>query len=209
LAALTGSGGANLLGGMKGALADGSWPDCVNGVFPSTGSPTAATVFEADFLTSDIPSNYSPGNGSSCTLSATASPCYDTFNFPAPSGSAFKSDIQGSGDVAMLLKSTKQSRALVKYLASPGAGDIWANLGGFVSPNKKVPLSSYPDPVSKADAQALTSAKAFVFSLDDLQVGWEPALWADMLNVLQNPSASNITTVEALMDTQATAALGH
>jgi alpha-glucoside transport system substrate-binding protein len=209
LAALTGSGGANLLGGMKGALADGSWPDCVNGVFPSTGSPAAATVFEADFLTSDIPSNYSPGNGSSCTLSATASPCYDTFNFPAPSGSAFKSDIQGSGDVAMLLKSTKQSRALVKYLASPGAGDIWANLGGFVSPNKKVPLSSYPDPVSKADAQALTSAKAFVFSLDDLQVGWEPALWADMLNVLQNPSASNITTVEALMDTQATAALGH
>jgi hypothetical protein len=209
MAQLVGTGGANLLGGMKGALADGSWPDCVSGVFPSSGSPTAAMVFEADFTTSNVPSNYSPGSGSSCTLSATASPCYNTFNFPAPSGSAYKSDVQGSGDVAMLLKSTPQSRALIKYLASPSAGDIWANIGGFVSPNKKVPLRSYPDPVSKADAQALTSAKAFVFSLDDLQVGWEPALWADMLNVLQNPSASNVTTVEALMDTQATAALGH
>jgi alpha-glucoside transport system substrate-binding protein len=109
----------------------------------------------------------------------------------------------------MLLTSTPQSKALIKYLASPAAADIWANLGGFASANKKVPLGSYPDAVAKADAKALTSAKAFVFSLDDLQVGWEPALWADMLNVLQNPAAANVTTVEALMDTQATAALGH
>jgi len=209
LAQLVGSGGSNLVGGMKGALADGAFPDCVAPVFPSSGSPKAAMVFEADFVTSSVPSNYTPGNGSSCTLSATATPCYDTFNFPAPAGSAYKNQIQGSGDVAMLLKSTPQSKALIKYLASPSAGDIWANLGGYVSPNKKVPLSSYPDPVSKADAQALTSATAFVFSLDDLQVGWEPQLWADMLNVLQNPAASNVTTVEALMDTQATTALGH
>jgi hypothetical protein len=209
MAQLTGTSGANLLGGMKGALADGSWPNCTTSVFPASGSPTAAMVFEADFLTSNVPANYTPGNGSSCTLSATAAPCYDTFNFPAPSGSAYAADIQGSGDVAMLLTSTRQSKALIKYLASPSAAAIWANLGGFVSPNKKVALSSYPDSVSKADAKALTSAKAFVFSLDDLQVGWEPALWADMLNVLQNPTTSNVTTVEALMDTQATAALGH
>jgi hypothetical protein len=209
LSQLVGSGGSNLLGGMKGALADGSFPNCVSGAFPASGSPTAAMVFEADFVTTSVPSNYTPGNGSSCTLSATGSPCYDTFNFPAPSGSAYVNDIQGSGDVAMLLKSNRQSDALIKYLASPSAADIWANLGGFVSPNKKVPLGSYPDPVARADAKALTSAKAFVFSLDDLQVGWEPQLWADMLNVLQDPSTSNVTTVEALMDKQATTALGH
>jgi alpha-glucoside transport system substrate-binding protein len=209
LAQLVGSGGSNLLGGMKGALADGAYPNCVASVFPAKGSPTAAMVFEADFVTSSVPTNYTPSNGKSCSLKATATPCYDTFNFPAPSGSAYANDIQGSGDVAMLLRSNPQSRALIKYLASPNAADIWANLGGFASANKKVPLSSYPDPVSQADAKALTSAKAFVFSLDDLQVGWEPKLWADMLNVLQNPSASNVTSVEALMDTQATTALGH
>jgi hypothetical protein len=209
LAQLVGPGGSNLLGGMKGALADGAYPNCVASVFPAKGSPTAAMVFEADFVTSSVPTNYTPGNGKSCSLKATATPCYDTFNFPAPSGSAYAGDIQGSGDVAMLLRSNPQSRALIKYLASPNAADIWANLGGFASANKKVPLSSYPDPVSQADAKALTSAKAFVFSLDDLQVGWEPKLWADMLNVLQNPSAANVTSVEALMDTQATTALGH
>jgi alpha-glucoside transport system substrate-binding protein len=209
LAQLVGTNGANLLGGMKGALADGTWPNCTTSVFPATGSPTAAMVFEADFLTSNVPSNYTPGNGTKCTVSATASPCYDTFNFPSPSGSTFTSDLQGSGDVAMLLTSTPQSKALIKYLAAPRAAAIWANLGGFVSPNKKVSLGSYPDSVAKADAKALTSAKAFVFSLDDLQVGWEPKLWADMLNVLQDPSSSNVTTVEALMDQQATTALGH
>jgi alpha-glucoside transport system substrate-binding protein len=209
LAQLVGSGGSNLLGGMKGALADGAYPNCVTSVFPASGTPTAAVVFEADFVTSSVPTNYAPSNGKTCSLKATATPCYDTFNFPAPAGSAFANDLQGSGDVAMLMKSTAQSRALIQYLASPSAADIWANLGGFASANKKVPLSSYPDPVSQADAKALTTAKAFVFSLDDLQVGWEPKLWADMLNVLQNPSASNVTSVEALMDTQATTALGH
>jgi hypothetical protein len=209
LAQLVGSGGSNLLGGMKGALADGSYPNCVASVFPTKGSPTAAMVFEGDFVTSSVPTNYTPGSGKTCTLKSTATPCYNTFSFPAPAGSANANDLQGAGDVAMLLKSNPQSRALIKYLASPSAADIWANLGGFASANKKVPLSSYPDPVSRADAKALTSAKAFVFSLDDLQVGWEPKLWADMLNVLQNPSASNVTTVETLMDTQATTALGH
>jgi hypothetical protein len=64
LAQLTvGSGGSNLLGGMKGALADGAYPNCVASVFPAKGSPTAAMVFEADFVTSSVPSNYSPSNG--------------------------------------------------------------------------------------------------------------------------------------------------
>ena len=209
LAQLVGSGGSNLVGGMKGALADGAFPNCVAPVFRAKGSPTAAMVFEADFVTTNVPTNYTAGTSSSCTLSATAKPCYNTFNFPAPSGSPYKSEIQGSGDVAILLKSTPQSRALIKYLASASAADIWANLGGFASANNKVPLSAYPDPVARADAKALIAAKAFVFSLDDLQVGWEPKMWADMLNVLQNPSPSNVTSVEALMDTQATTALGH
>ena len=83
-----------------------------------------------------------------------------------------------------------------------------AHLGGYASPNKLVPLSSYPDPVTQADASELAHATGFVFSLDDLQTGWEPDLWADMLNFVKNPSSSNITSVEATMQKQATAAMG-
>ncbi len=46
--------------------------------------------------------------------------------------------------------------------------------------------------MTRADASELQHATGFVFSLDDLQTGWEPDLWADMLNFVKNPSSSNI-----------------
>ena len=111
---------------------------------------------------------------------------------------------------AMMLNSTPQAKALIKYLAGPERGTIWANLGGFASPNNKVPAERVPGPGrSKADAQALVNASSFVFSLDDLQGSWEPMMWADLLNFLKNPTSSTISTIEATMDQQATTALGH
>ena len=62
--------------------------------------------------------------------------------------------------------------------------------------------------MTQADASELAHATGFVFSLDDLQTGWEPDLWADMLNFVKNPSSSNISSIEATMQKQATAAMG-
>ena len=47
------------------------------------------------------------------------------------------------GDVAVILKDNKAAQAL---LASwpPGRGEIWAKLGGYLSPNKNVTPSAYP-----------------------------------------------------------------
>jgi alpha-glucoside transport system substrate-binding protein len=206
-----------LLGGTTGALA-AKYPDCVDKVFPKSGTmPQAAMVIEGDFVVSEITgnsSNYTGGTtgtgGAACTADPSKTPCYDFFPFPAPAAdSANSSAIQGAGDVAMLMRSTPQADALIKYLASPQSADIWAHLGGFASPNTAVPLSSYPDSVTQADAKELQSATSFVFSLDDLQGSWENNMWKDMLSFVQNPSPSNITSLEHTMDTQATAALGH
>jgi spermidine/putrescine-binding protein len=207
-----------LLGGTKGTLAN-AYPDCVDKVFPKPGTtlPQAAMVIEADFVVNEIAgnsANYTAGTtgagGKKCTANPADTPCYDFFPFPAPAADQMnKSAIQGSGDVAMLLKSNTASRALVKYLGSPEAGEIWAHLGGFASPNRLVPLSSYPDPATRADASELQHATSFVFSLDDLQGSWEPSLWQDMLDFVKNPSANNITSIQKTMQAQATAALGH
>lgn len=206
-----------LLGGTTGALAT-KYPDCVDKVFPKPGTmPQAAMVIEADFVVSEIvgnSSNYTAGTtgtgGAACTADPSKTPCYNFFPFPAPSAdSANNSAIQGAGDVAMLLHSSPQAEALIKYLASPASAAVWAHIGGFASPNTGVPLSSYPDPVTKADAQALQSATSFVFSLDDLQGSWEKNMWQDMLNFVGNPSPSNVTSIEHTMDSQAAAALGH
>jgi alpha-glucoside transport system substrate-binding protein len=206
-----------LLGGTKGSLAN-DYPECADKVFPKAGSmPQAAMVIEGDFVVSEIvgnSANYSAGTvaakGKKCTANPADTPCYDFFPFPAPAADAKNnSAIQVSGDVAMLLKSSKASKALVKYLGSPEAGEIWAHLGGFASPNKLVPLTSYPDPVTRADASELQHATSSVFSLDDLQGSWENSLWQDMRNFVQNPSSKNIASVEKTMQAQAKAALGH
>ena len=206
-----------LLGGLQGSLSN-AYPACVDKVFPKPPAKhQAAMVFEGDFVVSEITgnsSNYAAGTtgtgGAACTADASKTPCYDFFPFPAPAAdSANNSAIQGAGDVAMLLTQTPQSSALIKYLAGPEGATIWAHLGGFASPNNQVKTSAYPDPVSQADAQALVSATSFVFSLDDLQGSWEPKMWADLLQFLQNPTSTTASTVEATMDSQASAALGH
>jgi ABC-type Fe3+ transport system substrate-binding protein len=205
-----------LIGGTAGALSQ-TYPECVDKVFPKAGTtPQAAMVIEGDFVVSEITANsstYTPvssPSGATCTADPSKTPCYGFFDFPAPAAdSANSSAVQGAGDVAMLLNKTPQAEALIKYLAGPEGAEIWAHAGGFASPNSKVPFSSYPDPVSEADAKALVNASAFVFSLDDLQGSWENDLWSDMKNFVGNPSASNITAIEATMQSQATAALGH
>ena len=174
-------------------------------------------VIEGDFVVSEIvgnSSNYAAGTvgsgGAKCTADPSKTPCYDFFAFPAPAAdSANGSALQGAGDVAMMLHATPQAKAFMKYIASAEPAEIWAHVGGFTSPDKAVPTSTYPDPVTMADAAELQHATGFVFSLDDLQGSWEPSLWQDMLNFVKNPSASNISSIEATMQKQATAALGH
>jgi ABC-type glycerol-3-phosphate transport system substrate-binding protein len=208
---------SNLAGGVQGSLSN-AYPACVDKVFPKAGAqPQAAMVFEGDFVSLEITGNsknYTPGTtgsgGASCTTDPSKTPCYNFFDFPAPSAnSANKAAIQGAGDVAVMLKDTPQSEALIKYLAGPDGAAIWAHLGGFASPNNKVPPSAYPDPVAKGIAQALVGASSFVFSLDDLQGTWEKNMWQDLLDFVKNPSSSNVSSIEATMDTQATAGLGH
>lgn len=205
-----------LLGGLQGSLSN-AYPDCVDKVFPKPPAATqAAQVIEADFVVSEITGNstsYTAGTkaagGATCTADTSKTPCYDFFAFPAPSGSSYSGAIQSAGDVAMLLNSTPQAQALVKYLAGPQGAAIWAKLGGFSSPNKSVPSSSYPNSVAQSNAQQLVNASSTVFSLDDLQGSWEKQMWQDLINFLKDPSPAGITSVQATMEQQATAALGH
>ncbi len=179
---LLGANGA-YVGGISNALGtDQLWPTCVNDVFPTSGAPTAAMVIEASFVEQTLPTNYAPSDAASCTLTQT-NPCYDYFPFPAPAGSKYATNDQSSGDVAMLLTSTKASRALIQYLGSKQFATLWEEApGGTITPNLAVPASALKNPVTASIVKNLNTASATVFSMDDEYGGTlEPEMWSNML----------------------------
>jgi alpha-glucoside transport system substrate-binding protein len=95
--------------------------------------------------------------------------------------------VTGSGDLFGMFKDTPQSRALMKYLTTPEAQQIWVGRGGALSPNKKV--TQYPDAIAKQSADALTSAKVFRFDASDLMPdAMNAAFWKAILDYTNDPS---------------------
>jgi alpha-glucoside transport system substrate-binding protein len=171
----------NIFGGPSGALQT-DFPTSVNNVFSSP--PKAAIVMEGDFV---------PG---ASTAKAKAGTGYNEYAFPSVNGSA--PAVVGGGDTIVIFKDSPASRALVSYLATPGAATIWAQKGGFSSPNKGVPGSAYPDPVTRKTATALALAKTFRFDMSDLApsaFGGTPSQgeWKILQDFLKSPSDVNGT----------------
>ncbi|HWH93566.1 MAG TPA: extracellular solute-binding protein [Baekduia sp.] len=144
---------SNIAGGTSGAL-ETDFPTSVSNVF--TSSPKAAQVIEGDFV---------PGVVASKTK-LKAKTGFDVFPFPQiGSGGAA---VVGGGDSIAMFKDTPAGQALVKYLASSEAAQIWAQRGGFSSPNKGVAESAYPDDITRTTATAIAKAQTFRFDMSDL-----------------------------------------
>jgi alpha-glucoside transport system substrate-binding protein len=168
----------NIAGGKQGALQT-DFPTSVTNAFADP--PKAAMVLEADFVEGEIinSTKAKPETG------------FNVFDFPSINGSP--PAVVGGGDQLVMFKDSPAARALVEYLATPEAAEIWVKRGGFSSPNKGVPESAYQDPLLKSTATALANAQVFRFDLSDLQpsafggtVGQgEFKLFQDFLN---NPS---------------------
>ena len=172
---------SNIPGGSSGALQTG-FPQSVDQVFSK--SPKAAMVIEGDFV---------PGVA---TAKLKALTDYNMFPFPSINGSP--PAVVLGGDTVVTFKDSPASRAFISYLASPEASLIWVKRGGFTSPNRGVPPSAYADPLTRASAAAITSAKYSRFDLSDL----EPAAfgattgqgeWKIFQDFLKNPKNVNGT----------------
>jgi ABC-type glycerol-3-phosphate transport system substrate-binding protein len=189
----------NMLGGIQGAVST-PFPDCVSPAFGD--NPKAAMVYEGDFVGTDI---------QALSGNPVAGTDYDYFRFPSINGSP--PSVSGGGDVAVMLRDTPQAQALMSYLASPAAADIWVRLGGFTAPNRLVAVSTYPNPIARRAAQDLLDAgDNVVFDMSDQA----PAAfggtagsgeWADLQNWLRN--TADITGTEARLESDAKAAYGH
>lgn len=96
--------------------------------------------------------------------------------------------VEGGGDLFGMFKDTPQSRALIKYLASPEAQAIWVKRGGALSANKLVQAASYPDAIARGSAQILTSARIVRFDASDLMPeAMNAAFFKAALDYVSNP----------------------
>jgi hypothetical protein len=144
----------NIAGGTEGALQT-DYPTSVTQVFSDP--PKAAQVIEGDFVAGNIADS----------TKAEAGTGFDVFAFPSINDSP--QVVVGGGDTVVMFKDSPAAEALVKYLASPEAAEIWAAKGGFATLNKNVDASVYPDEITKTTAGSLADVETFRFDLSDLQ----------------------------------------
>jgi alpha-glucoside transport system substrate-binding protein len=143
-----------IAGGPEGALAT-SFPASVEQLVADP--PAAALLPGADFVAGFV-----------TDAGATLGVDVDSFLFPEVGTSGRV--VVGGGDAAVLLVRSDGADALIRFLASPAAGEVWAALGGFVSPNEGVSLEAYPDDRTRTIARSLLEAgDGFRFDLSDTQ----------------------------------------
>ncbi len=96
--------------------------------------------------------------------------------------------VEIAGDLLGMFKNTTQSAAFISYVTSADAQDFWVKPANGISPNRAVPLSDYPDPLSKNAAQILTSADIAVFDASDMMPSkMNTAFWSAIMSYLANP----------------------
>jgi ABC-type glycerol-3-phosphate transport system substrate-binding protein len=184
----------NMAGGTEEALQT-EMPDSVAKVF--TDSPDAAMVVIGDFAPGVVETTLEPETG------------FNVFTFPSIEDS--EPMVVGGGDLFVQFNDNPAADAFMEYLTTPDAAEIWAERGGFSSPNKNLDTGVYPDEITRTTAGALAEAEVFRFDLSDLQpaaFGGTPGqgLFKLFSDFVQNPD--DIDGITQQMETQAARAFG-
>jgi alpha-glucoside transport system substrate-binding protein len=166
---------ANLAGGREQSLQT-EMPDSVAKVFSD--SPEAAMVIIGDFAPGVTETTLEPGTG------------FNVYDFPSIEGSA--SSVMGGGDIFLKFTDNPAADAFLEYLTTPEAAQIWAERGGFSSPNRNLDTGVYPDEVTQTTASALAESDIFRFDMSDLQpaaFGGTPGqgMWKHLTDFVANP----------------------
>ncbi|MFD7667574.1 ABC transporter substrate-binding protein [Streptomyces sp. NPDC059788] len=167
-----------LAGGNSGALQT-QFPASVTQTFSGGDQPKAAMVSSADYAATNI-----------AQTKAKVGTDAKVFPFPAVGS---RSPVVTGGDAAVALKDTKGAQALLTFLASTDAAKIWAQAGGFISPNKELDGAAYANDTMREIAAALIKAgDDFRFDMSDqapASFGGKPGQgeWKDLQDFLKNP----------------------
>jgi len=124
---------------------------------------------------------------------------FDFFPLP-PIEAKLGTPALGAADLFAVFKDTPEAQALIKYIASPEAQEIWVGTLGKLSANKRVNPAAYPDNLTRKAAKILSEASTFRFDGSDLMpsaVG-SGSFWTGILDYVSGVKLDNVLmTIEA------------
>ncbi len=113
---------------------------------------------------------------------------FNFFGFPQIDPKYGKA-VEAAGDLFGMFNDTPQARAFIKYLSTAEAQEYWVKASSGISPNRSVPLSAYPDELSKNAAKILTGADIVAFDASDMMPSaMNQAFWSAIMSYVQDPS---------------------
>ncbi|MCB1491103.1 MAG: alpha-glucoside ABC transporter substrate-binding protein, partial [Rhodobiaceae bacterium] len=119
----------------------------------------------------------------------------DFFYFPAYADKDLGKPVLGAGTLWAITKDSPAAHALISFLETPIAHEVWMAQGGFLTPLKGVNSDLFKDPTLGKMNDILLNATTFRFDGSDLMPGAVGAgtFWTGMVDYMGGKSAEDVT----------------
>lgn len=179
----------DFVAGGAGAVASTDFRDSPKGLFSSP--PQCYMHRQASFIPAFFPEGTIVGEDA------------DFFYFPSYAGKDLGNPVLGAGTVWAITSDSPGSQALVEFLKSPIAHELWMAQSGFLTPHKGVDTGIYADDTQRALGDVLLGATTFRFDGSDLMPGGvgAGAFWTGMVDYAGGkPAAEVAAEIQASWD---------
>ena len=118
----------------------------------------------------------------------------DFFYFPSYESKNLGNPVLGAGTVWGITNDSPEAHALMTYLQSTEANEIWMARKGFLTPHKGVDTSKFSDPTLRKMNDILLNATTFRFDASDLMPGGVGAgsFWTGMVDYSGGKPAKDV-----------------
>jgi alpha-glucoside transport system substrate-binding protein len=166
--------------GGAGAVASTDFRDSPKGLFASP--PQCYMHRQASFIPAFFPEGTQVGTDA------------DFFYFPAYAGKDLGAPVLGAGTLWAITKDSPEAHALIEFLQTPQAHEIWMARGGFLTPHKGVDSSKFSDAPTAKMNDILLGATTFRFDGSDLMPGGVGAgsFWTGMVDYAGGKDAAAV-----------------
>ncbi|WP_435310918.1 ABC transporter substrate-binding protein [Primorskyibacter sedentarius] len=172
----------DFVAGGAGAVASTDFRDSPKGLFASP--PQCYMHRQASFIPSFFP------EGTEIGLDA------DFFYFPAYEGKDLGKPVLGAGTLFAITNDSPVAHALIDFLSTPIAHEVWMAQSGFLTPHTGVNPAAYANDTQRQMGEILTNATTFRFDGSDLMPGGVGAgsFWTGMVDYTGGKSAEEVAT---------------